>query len=248
MLYKQHYINYLDYHFLLCKLDWSLQRQCAKCYPTVKGFTTVAGAFSSDHCTGSDAFYMCGEFGINRRRAGHDHRHHSRTDNNNNIKGWKKIQEKRRHIAHTLWLAVDPWELQHRHTTQRRWPKMESDLKKTKRSSRLSWSVNHSKTPPMTENNETLKSPVLFPSLQCLQQRQCVSDAHDVKRTTVRALWWRTVYWSGSLCLCKRFDISSFAVRGKAAVFGFFRCSPCVCLFRRTHKERSQGDTRTRSV
>lgn len=119
----------------------------------------------------------------------------------------KKIQEKRRHVAHTLWLAADPWELQRRRTTQRRWPEMEPDLKKTKRSSRLWWSVNHSETPPMTENNETLKRPVFFPSLQCLQQRQCVSDAHDVKRTTVRARWWRTVYWSGSLCLCKRFDI-----------------------------------------
>lgn len=154
---------------------------------------------------------MCGEFGINRRRAGHDHCRHSRTDNNNNnnnnIKGWKKkSKRKTSRCPHTL---TGSWSLgtaaqTHRTATM---TKDGDRSEENKRSSRLSRSLNHSKATPMTENNTTLKRPALFPSLQCLQQQQCVSGVHDVKRTTVRALWWRIVYWSGSLCLCKRFDI-----------------------------------------
>lgn len=79
----------------------------------------------------------------------------------------------------------------------------------------------------------------LFPSLQYLQPWQCVSDVCDVKRTTVHALWWSIVYWSGSLCLCERFDIhATFTPRrweGKLLFLAHLLLALCVFIPAHAH-------------
>lgn len=180
---------------------------------------------------------------------GHDPCHHSWTDNNNNIniKGSpqknKKIKRKTSCCPHT-W--TDGWSLgnaaqTHRSSDGQRWI--------WRKNKRLSWSVDHSET--MTENKETLKRPVLFPSLLCLQQWQCAADMCDVKWTTARALWWRIVYWSGSMCLCERFDGRATSTplwpEGKLLFLALPRCSAfvsvcvCVCLFLCTHRHQKSA-------
>lgn len=99
-----------------------------------------------------------------------------------------------------------------------------------KRSPRLPRLVNHSETMTITENNKTLKGPVLFPPL--LQQWQCVGV------TSSRLLYAplderlfidlaRRVFMQAIRHPCY---IYSFVAReGKAAVFGSLAaCSVCV--------------------
>lgn len=112
----------------------------------------------------------------------------------------------RHHTAHTLWLTASPWEVRRRHTTVA--TTTTTAAKDGDRSPRLTWLArNPSSNNDNSREQYDIKRPVLFPSLHYLQWWQHGSDVYDVKWTTVRAQWWRTVYWSGSLCLCEWFDI-----------------------------------------
>lgn len=163
----------------------------------------------------------------------HHHYHHRWIDKNIKNKQTKKSRRKRRHSAHTLWLTADAWEARwcrQLHRSNGRAKDGDGSVKKSPRLLR-----------PMKlfqNNDSTMRHYIelrYFPSLPYLQPWQCVSDGRDVKQTTVSSVWWRIVYWSGSLCLCELFDIhatfTSSWWEGKLLFLASRSLSLYVCVF-----------------
>lgn len=211
------YINRCKKLFQINNTKWKLLQKCllslsGKKYPG-----------STCDCT---AFYMCGEFGINRRRAGHDQRSPPPPppwmNRQQQLQRVQKIQGERHHAAHTLWLTASPWEVRRRHTTATTTKDGDRSVG-NKRSPRLSWLANHSKTLTTSKNNKTLKRPVLFPICTIYggdrMTVMCVTSSgllYTLTDEDCLLIWLFVFMW---VIRHPRY-IYSFVVRGKAAVFG----------------------------
>lgn len=166
-----------------------------------------------------------------------DSNHHRHQETTTTSKGEKKKknQRERRHAAHTLWLTADPWEVRRRHSAAATSAKHRDRSVETKRppsptTSRWSWPAKpRSKT--MTAAGAMRKEKAVC----CIYSGDSVSATSVTsKPTTVRALWWRIVYWSGSLCLCEWFDIhaafTSSWWEGKLLFLAHSLLALCVCV------------------
>lgn len=187
--------------------------------------------------TGSDEFYMCSGFGLNIKRTGHGQQSPPPPRDNNNIKGWKKEEKsegKTSRCPHTL---TDSWSLGSAAQTLCR-----SDVGQTQR--QISW---NKKTPspttsrwswPAKPRSKTMTAAGVMrkeKAVCCIYSGDSVSATSVTsKPTTVRALWWRIVYWSGSLCLCEWFDIhaafTSLWWEGKLLFLAHSLLALCVCV------------------
>lgn len=155
------------------------------------------------------------------------HRHQETTTTSKGKKNKIKSEGKTSRCPHTL---IDSWSLGSAAQTLHR-----SDVGQTWRQS--SWKQ---KDPPDDRGRQS-------PDPKQWQQQthgekkksylrwwQRVRDIRDVRPTTVRALWWRIVYWSGSLCLCEWFDIhaafTSSWWEGKLLFLAHLLLAVCVCV------------------